>query len=135
MDADYISVLKLKDVLIVIFPPNPDDKVIAHIQKRVLERMQETEARGLLMDISTVEILDSYFARVIAETAEMVRIMGGRTIISGMRPSVAITAAELGIVLHTLETALDIDKAFDMMNNASIESATNASPLVGAARA
>ncbi len=115
MNSVYISVLKLKEVLIVTFPPDPDDNVIARIQTAVLERMQEEEARGLIMDISTVEILDSYFARVIVETAEMVRIMGGRTIISGMRPSVAITATELGIVLQTLETALNVDSAFDLI--------------------
>lgn len=122
MTSEQISVLVLKRVLLVTIPPDPDDAVIAQIQDVVLEKMHSSELRGLLMDISTVEIIDSYFARVIIETARMVRIMGGRTVIAGMRPSVAITATELGLVLSDIETALDIDSAFDMMMQQAVKS-------------
>ena len=73
------------------------------------------QAKGLILDISTVETLDSFFARTVAETAQMVALMGGRTIIAGIRPSVAITATQLGFTLNNTLTALDVDRALDML--------------------
>ena len=66
------------------------------------------------MDISTVDTLDSYFARTITETVKMVGLMGGRMVIAGMRPSVAVTATQLGITLGKALTSLDVDRALDL---------------------
>ena len=71
----------------------------------------------MILDISAVETLDSFFARTIAETAQMVALMGGRTVIAGMRPSVAITTTQLGLTLGGAMTALDVDRALDMLNH------------------
>ncbi|MES9958713.1 MAG: STAS domain-containing protein, partial [Sedimenticola sp.] len=109
----------------VTIPADPDDDTISYIQQRVLDKMQQTDAQGLILDISTAEILDSYFARMIVETAQMVQIMGGRTVVAGMRPAVAMTATELGLVLSNLETSLDIDSAFDMLAGGHEVAATN----------
>jgi rsbT antagonist protein RsbS len=78
--------------------------------------MARYEARGLVLDISTVQTLDSFFARTVAETVQMVALMGGRTVLSGMRASVAVTATQLGLTLGQAETALDVDRAFDRLN-------------------
>ncbi len=67
------------------------------------------------LDISAVEILDSFFARTAAETAQMVGLMGGETVIAGMRPNVAITATQLGLTLGKAKTALDIERALDLL--------------------
>jgi rsbT antagonist protein RsbS len=67
------------------------------------------------MDISTVETLDSYFARTIVETAEMVELMGGPTVIAGMTPTVAITATQLGLTFGRLLTSLDVDSALNIL--------------------
>jgi rsbT antagonist protein RsbS len=115
MPAESISVLKIREILMVSVPPEPDDETINALQLKVLEAMDKQSAKGLVLDITTVETLDSFFARTIVETGHMVGMMGGRTIIVGMRPSVAITATQLGITLGKLETALNIDLALAVL--------------------
>src|SRR5512138_416555 len=95
MAEENITVIKIRDVLLVTMPPDPDDSTIMALQAKTLENMERHEAKGLILDISGVETLDSFFARTISETAQMVSLMGGRTIIAGMRPAVAITATQL----------------------------------------
>ena len=73
------------------------------------------EAKGVVLDISAVETLDSFFARTVAETAQMVDLMGGRTIIAGMRPAVAVTATQIGLSLGKIETALNVERALDRL--------------------
>jgi len=114
MNTAAISVIKVKDILMVTMPPDPDDSTIAALQERVLESMERHAAKGLILDISSVETLDSFFARTVTETAQMVLLMGGRTIIVGMRPAVAITATQMGLKLNRIETALTVDRALDM---------------------
>jgi len=115
MMAESVSVNKIRDVLLVTVPPEPEDETIALLQGKVLQAMERYEVKGLVIDISTVETLDSYFARTIIETAQMVRLMGGRTIVAGMRPGVAITATQLGLTLGELSTALNVDRALDLL--------------------
>ena len=74
------------------------------------------KCKGLVLDISTVQTLDSFFARTIAETVQMVALMGGRTVLAGMRASVAVTATQLGLTLGNALTALDVDRALDLLN-------------------
>jgi rsbT antagonist protein RsbS len=115
MADDSITVIKVRDVLMVTMPADPDDSTIGALQEKTLQSMERHEARGLVLDISAVETLDSFFARTISETAQMVTLMGGRTIIAGMRPSVAVTATQLGLALKHIETALTVDRALDRM--------------------
>lgn len=114
MNTEQISVIKIRDVLLVSMPADPDDATVSALQDKTLEAMNQNTVRGLILDLSKVEILDSYFARTVAETAQMVGLMGGETIIAGMRPSVAITATELGVTLGKTRTALNVDRALDM---------------------
>ena len=114
MGTESISVIKIRDVLLVTMPADPDDATVAALQERTLEAMDQHDVRGLVLDLSKVEILDSYFARTVAETAQMVGLMGGETIIAGMSPAVAITATELGVTLGKTRTALTIERALDM---------------------
>lgn len=114
MSNDGIAVIKVGEVLMVTMPPDPDDATVSALQTRTLEAMQQYDAKGLILDLSKVEILDSYFARTVGETAQMVRLMGGETIIAGMRPAVAITATQLGLNLGATRTALSVERALDM---------------------
>jgi rsbT antagonist protein RsbS len=114
MSDESISVIKVRDVLLVTMPADPDDATVSALQDRTLEAMEQHDVKGLILDLSKVEILDSYFARTVAETAQMVTLMGGETIIAGMRPAVAITATELGVTLGTTRTALSVNRALDM---------------------
>jgi rsbT antagonist protein RsbS len=114
MNSELISVIKVRDVLLVTMPANPDDATISTLQEKTLDAMDQSTVKGLILDLSKVEIVDSYFARTVAETAKMVALMGGETIIAGMQPSVAITATELGVTLGSTRTALNVDRALDM---------------------
>ena len=118
MALESISVIRLHDLLLVTVPPDPDDETISALQERVLQAMAKHEAKGLVLDISTVQTLDSFFARTVAETVQMVGLMGGRTVLAGMRASVAVTATQLGLTLGNALTALDVDRAMDLLNAA-----------------
>ena len=115
MTVDYISVIKVRNVLMVTVPADPGDALITALQEQVCGAMERHEPKGLVLDISAVETLDSFFARTLAETAQMVMLMGGRTVMAGMRPSVAITATQLGLTLGSALTALDVDRALDLL--------------------
>ncbi len=115
MIINNITIAKVRDVIMVTMPPDPDDNTISALQESTLHNMELYNAKALILDISLVEIFDSFFARTISETALMVLLMGGRTIIAGMRPAVAVTATQLGLNLKKVETALNVEMAFDMV--------------------
>ena len=119
MSKELITVMKVHDTLIVAMPADPDDATVTALQEQVLQAMEQFNAKGLVLDISAVESLDSFFARTVVETARMVELMGGNTVITGMQPSVAITATQLGFTLLNVMTALDVDRALDILNNAT----------------
>jgi rsbT antagonist protein RsbS len=116
MADEAISVVRVRDTLLVTMPADPDDSTVLALQGRVLGAMERYGTSRLVLDISAVDTFDSYFARTVIETAHMVRFMGGRTVIAGMRPSVAIAATELGLALGRIPTALSIDRALDLLN-------------------
>jgi rsbT antagonist protein RsbS len=105
-----ISVIQVRQVLMGTMPRDPDDTTVTALQEKVLSAMDE----GVVLDILAVETLDSFFARTVSETAQMVNLMGGRTIITGIRPAVAVTATEIGLTLGTTETALTAGRALDL---------------------
>ena len=119
MPGESISVIRLRDLLLVTVPADPDDKTVSELQERVLEAMARYESRSLVLDISTVQTLDSFFARTVVETAQMVALMGGRTVLAGMRASVAVTVTQLGLSMGSALTALDVGRAIDMLNAAA----------------
>ncbi len=115
--AQKISVVKVRDVLMVAMPPDPDDATVASFQDEVMNEIDRHRAKGLVLDISAVDTLDSFFARTISETAQMVSLMGGETVIAGMHPSVAITTTQLGLTLGRTLTALNVDRAIDLLSS------------------
>ena len=115
-DRTAISIISVRKTLMVTIPADPDDATISALQAEVLAAMERLEAKGVVLDISSVETLDSFFARTVAETASMVSLMGGRTVVVGMRPSVAVTATQIGITLGGIETALSVERALDLMD-------------------
>jgi rsbT antagonist protein RsbS len=116
MASENISVIKLRDLLLVTVPPEPDDETVSALQEQVLLAMARYECKGLVLDISTVQTLDSFFARTVAETVQMVALMGGRTVLAGMRPSVAVTATQLGLTVGKSLTALNVERALDLLD-------------------
>jgi len=129
MPAENISVIKVRDMLMVTVPPEPDDETISALQEEVLLAMQQYDTKGLVLDISTVETLDSFFARTVVETAQMAGLMGGRTVVAGMRPAVAITATQLGLTFEGIHTALDVESALDILNKDFTEEGRHAATV------
>ena len=119
MTAESLSIIKIRNILMVTMPADPDDATVSALQERVLLAMERSSARGVVLDVSAVESLDSFFARMISETTRMVGMMGGRTVLTGMRPSVAITITQLGLTLGKTRIALSVDRAFDILRDGS----------------
>src|SRR5712692_202918 len=119
MIEESLSIIKVRDVLMVRMPADPDDATVSALQERVLVAMERSPARGVVLDVSAVESLDSFFARTIAETTRMVGLMGGHTVLTWMRTSVAITITQLGLTLGKMPTALTVDRAFDILRDGS----------------
>jgi rsbT antagonist protein RsbS len=117
MTNQGISVVKVRDMLMVTMPTDPDDLTVETLQEEVLSAMERYRPKGLVLDISAVETLDSFFARTVSETSRMVGLMGGRTVIAGMRPSVAITVTQLGLTLGGVLTALSVERALDLLSH------------------
>ena len=117
MTTGSISVIKMGDLLLVTVPQDPDDQTISSLQENVLRAMASYDVKGLVLDISTVQTLDSYFARTVIETTGMVKLMGGRTVLAGMQPDVAITATQLGLTFEGLLTSLDVESAMNRLND------------------
>ena len=115
MPQDAPFVVRVHDVLIASFPAEPVDRAIDDLQEEVLDRLDAEGSSGVVLDFSAVRIMDSFFARTVSETARMVRLMGGEPIVVGIRPSVALTAAELGYDLGDVETARTTDQALEML--------------------
>lgn len=114
MSNQNISVIKVRNVLMVTMPADPDDSTISALQENVLSAMERHPVKGVVLDIASVDTLDSFFARTVSETAQMVTLMGGRTIVAGMQPAVAMTATQIGLTLGNIETALNVDRALDL---------------------
>jgi len=120
-----VSIVKVRNVLLVTLPSSPSDRTIDVLQDNILTKMEDVNPRGVVIDISLVNIVDSFFARTIEETSEMISLMGGRTVIAGMQPAVAVTAMELGLNFGNVETALNVEKALDVLSGPGTEESSD----------
>ncbi|MFD8542336.1 STAS domain-containing protein [Streptomyces sp. NPDC059649] len=105
-----VPILRLGDVLVTGLLNELDDETAVRFTSELTERIAAEEARGVLIDISRLEIIDSFVARTLMELATTARLLGARVIVAGMRPPVAITLAELGLQLTGVETALNAEQ-------------------------
>ncbi|MFE9399388.1 STAS domain-containing protein [Streptomyces flavidovirens] len=106
-----VPILRLGDVLVTGLLNELDDKAALAFTDELTERISAESIRGVLIDVSRLEIIDSYVARTLMELTTMARLLGARVIVAGMRPPVAITLVELGVELVGVETALDAERA------------------------
>ncbi|MEU6394445.1 STAS domain-containing protein [Streptomyces sp. NPDC046939] len=106
-----VPILRLADVLVTGLLNELDDRSAIAFTEELTERIVADRARGVLIDISRLELIDSFVARTLMELTHMARLLGARVIVAGMRPAVAITLVELGIRLTGVETALNAEQA------------------------
>lgn len=116
-DGSRIPILKVGRVLIVPIQVDMDDRTVIQLQERILSELERTGARGVLIDISLLEMVDSFIGRVLSDIAAMARIMDARTVVVGMQPAVAITLVELGLELRGVDTVLNVDEGIKLLRD------------------
>jgi len=113
--VDKTSLLKLGNVLILSIEGEINDLSVVSMQEMLLREVMNTSARGVVLNISRLEIMDSYMARVLSDTARMIRFMGGSTILVGINPMIALTMVDMGLDIKEVKTALNLEAALEMM--------------------
>jgi len=112
---DHIPILKIRQFLIVTIQVDLDDQLAMTLQDDLTERIVSAKARGVLIDISSLDLVDSFIGRMFSNIAAMARILDAETVVVGMRPAVAITLVELGLSLQGVRTALNIERGMDLL--------------------
>ena len=112
---DRIPILKLRDLLLVTIQVDMHDRLAMQLQDELTARISETSARGVLIDISSLDIVDSFIGRMIANIAAMARVLDAQTVVVGMQPAVAITLVELGLTLDGVRTALNVEQGIRLL--------------------
>jgi rsbT antagonist protein RsbS len=112
-----IPILKVGRVLVVPIQVDMDDQTVLLLQERILTELERTGSRGVLIDISLLEMVDSFIGRMLSDIAAMARIMDARTVVVGMQPAVAITLVELGLELKGVDTVLNVDEGIKLLRD------------------
>ena len=121
MTVERIPILRMGDFLLVTIQVDMHDRLAMTLQDDLTDRIAATRARGVLIDISALEVVDSFIGRMLANIAAMARVLDARTVVVGMRPAVAITLVELGLSLPGVQTAVDIEKGMTLITEAQRE--------------
>lgn len=111
-----IPILRLGDILLTSIQVDLTDAEVIQFQSDVLHAIAETEARGLAIDITALEVVDSFMARTINDTASMARLLGAEVVVCGMHPAVALTLIEMGRGLIGVETTFNLDEGLARLN-------------------
>jgi len=112
---EKIPVLKIGDFLITSIQVALHDKLALSLQDDILNKIQDTNAKGLIIDVTTIDVLDSFITRVLVEIAKMANIMGVKTVLVGLQPAIAITLVEFGMELTGMHTSLNLEKGLEML--------------------
>jgi len=122
---DRIPILQMGRFLLVTIQVDMHDRLALALQDDLTSKIAETAARGVLIDISSLEMVDSFIGRMLANIAAMSRVLDARTVVVGMRPAVAITLVELGMSLPGVRMALNVEKGMRMLRTSLAEAGGN----------
>ena len=125
---EQIPILQLGHFLLVTIQVELHDELAMTLQDDLTTKLAKTGARGVLIDISALEIVDSFIGRALAQIAGISRVMDATTVLTGMRPAVAITLVELGVTLTGIKTALNVDKGMRLLRESLDEPGEGLSP-------
>jgi len=113
--VEHIPVLKMGEYLLVTIQVDMHDRLAMTLQDDLTARIVSARAKGVLIDISALEMVDSFIGRMLDEIAAMSRVLDAETVVVGMRPAVAITLVELGLSLTGVRTALNIERGMELL--------------------
>jgi rsbT antagonist protein RsbS len=113
---EKIPILRMGRFLLVTIQVDMHDRLALQLQEDLTERIVAVHARGVLIDISSLEVVDSFIGRMISNIAAMARVLDAQTVVGGMQPAVAITLVELGLSLEGVRTALNVERGMALLN-------------------
>ena len=114
---DRIPILRMGDFLLVTIQVDMHDQLASALQDDLTSKIAQTRAKGILIDISSLDIVDSFIGRMLANTSAMARVLGAEAVVVGMQPAVAITLVELGLNMSGVHTALDVERGMEILRN------------------
>jgi rsbT antagonist protein RsbS len=118
---ERIPILKIGGLLLVTIQVDMHDRLALTLQEDLTARIAETRAHGVIIDISALEMVDSFIGRMLSNIAGMSKLLGADTVVAGMQPSVAITLVELGLSLKGVRTALSLERGMELLRAMELE--------------
>ncbi len=112
---DRIPILKMSEFLLVTIQVDMHDRLALTLQDDLTNQISKSKAKGVLLDISSLDVVDSFIGRIIADISAMSRVLDAETVVVGMQPAVAITLVELGLSLPGVRTALNVDRGMQLL--------------------
>jgi rsbT antagonist protein RsbS len=114
---ERIPILKMGRLLLITIQVDMHDRLAMTLQDDLMTQIRKTGAHGVLIDISALDLVDSFIGRMLANIAAMARVLDADTVVTGMRPAVAITLVELGLSLKGVRTALDVERGMQLLES------------------
>ena len=114
--AERIPIIQFRDFLLVSVQVEVHDRLVLALQSDLAEAISKTGVHGVLIDISSVEIVDSFVGRMLANVAAVGQLLGAETVVVGIQPAIAITLVELGLTLDGVHTALDTESGMELLS-------------------
>src|SRR4051812_26798382 len=128
---ERIPILRMGDFLLVTIKVDMHDRLALTLQDDLTSKIEKTGAKGVLIDISALEMVDSFIGRMIANISAMSRILDARTVVVGMQPAVAITLVELGLSLPGVRMALNVERGMRLLQAGLVDSSPDAEAADG----
>jgi rsbT antagonist protein RsbS len=119
---ERIPILKMGSFLLVSIQVDMNDSMAIALQEDLTKKLADTRGHGVVIDISSLQIVDSFIGRMLNNIAGMSSLLGAETVVAGMQPSVAITLVELGLSLKGVRTALNLERGIEMLQAAQLDS-------------
>jgi rsbT antagonist protein RsbS len=124
-ETPRIPILKIEDYLVASIQVALHDSSAVQFKDNLLHRIYDTKAKGLILDLTAVDVVDSFIGKLIGEIGEMAGLMGAKVVITGLQPAVAITLVELGLELGGVVTALNLEKGIEALRKVEGEAERN----------